>query len=81
MALSDRSDELAVAIDRLRDELRQLERVVVAFSGGADSSFLAHVAREVLGRDRCQVVPAISPSLASNEREECEALAAEWDLD
>lgn len=81
MALSDRSDELAVAIDRLRDELRQLERVVVAFSGGADSSFLAHVAREVLGRDRCQVVTAISPSLASNEREECEALAAEWDLD
>ncbi len=81
MASVDGSDELAVALDRLRDELRQLERVVVAFSGGADSAFLAHVAREVLGRDRVQVVTAISPSLASSERDECESLAVEWDLE
>ena len=81
MAPTDGSDELAVALERLRDELRQLERVVVAFSGGADSAFLASVAHEVLGRDRCQVVTAISPSLASSEREECEELAFEWDLD
>lgn len=81
MASVDGSDELAVALDRLRDELRQLEQVVVAFSGGADSAFLAHVAREVLGRDRVQVVTAISPSLASSERYECESLAVEWDLE
>ena len=81
MASVDGSDELAVALDRLRDELRQLEQVVVAFSGGADSAFLAHVAREVLGRDRVQVVTAISPSLASSERDECESLAVEWDLE
>ena len=81
MPAIDRSDELEVAIDRLREELRELESVIVAFSGGADSAFLAYVANETLGSDRCTVVTAISPSLASSERDECEALAAEWDLD
>ena len=81
MPTSDQHDETAAALDRLRDELRGLESVVVAFSGGADSAFLAYVANDALGRDRCTVVTAVSPSLASSERDDCAALAAEWDLD
>ena len=65
----------------LRERLREFERVVVAFSGGADSAFLAWVANDTLGRDRVACVTAVSPSLASFEHDDCARLAADWDLD
>ncbi len=64
----------------LRDRLRALDRVVVAFSGGADSAFLAWVAHDTLGPDRARAVTAVSPSLAGDELDDCAALAAEWGL-
>jgi len=65
--------------DRLRNDLAELDRLMVAFSGGVDSSFLAWVAHDVLG-DRAHAVTAVSPSLAEAEREDCALLAAEWGL-
>jgi pyridinium-3,5-biscarboxylic acid mononucleotide sulfurtransferase len=41
--------DLHSKLDRLRDRIRPLESVAVAFSGGVDSSFLLRVCREVLG--------------------------------
>ena len=67
-------------VDELRARLRSLGNVVVAFSGGADSSFLAWVAHDTLGANRARAVTAVSPSLAAGEREDCAALAAEWGL-
>ena len=64
----------------LRDRLRSLERVVVAFSGGADSAFLAWMAHDTLGVDRAHAVTALSPSLAASERDDCSRLADEWGL-
>jgi uncharacterized protein len=64
----------------LRDRLDQYEQVVVAFSGGADSAFLAWTAHEALGPERVLAVTAVSPSLAGFERDDCAALADEWDL-
>lgn len=66
-------------IDALRSELRRLGRVVVAFSGGADSAFLAAVAHESLGAE-AHAVTAVSPSLAGDEEADCRALASEWGL-
>ncbi len=69
-------DDKLAALDH---ELRRLERVVVAFSGGADSAFLAAVAHRALG-PQAQAVTAVSPSLAGTEEADCRALAAEWGL-
>jgi len=67
-------------LDRLRAELVRLGRVVVAFSGGADSAFLAYVAHDILGPGQALCVTAVSPSLAPEEEADCRALAAEWGL-
>lgn len=77
------ADGLATLASRtaaLETELRRLDRVVVAFSGGADSSFLAAAATNVLGADRVHSVTAVSPSLAGHEEADCRALAGELGL-
>jgi uncharacterized protein len=73
-------DPLAAKLGALRTGLERIAPVVVAFSGGADSSFLAAVAHDVLGPERVHVVTAVSPSLAGSEETDCRALAAEWGL-
>jgi len=69
-----------MSMDTLRARVRALEHVVVAFSGGADSAFLAWVANDVLGPERALAVTAVSPSLPDAERKACATLAAEWGL-
>ena len=71
---------LDAKIAELESILVDLDRVVVAFSGGADSAFLAVVAQRVLGRERTLSVTAVSPSLAGAEEIECRELASEWKL-
>lgn len=53
---------------------------MVAFSGGADSAFLAWMAQDTLGPASVLAVTAVSPSLAPEERADCASLTAEWGL-
>ena len=53
---------------------------MVAFSGGADSAFLAKVATDELGAENVLCVTAVSPSLAPEELADVRSLAAEWSL-
>ena len=77
------SEDLALRWVSLRAALESVAAaggVIVAFSGGTDSAFLAWAARTVLGRDGVEAVTADSASLASGELDHCRALAAEWDV-
>ena len=71
---------LGEALARLRRVLGDLGPVVVAFSGGADSAFLAWLAAEELGPDRAPCTTAVSASLAADELAGCRALAEAWGL-
>jgi len=59
---------------RLFDLLHALGRVMVAYSGGADSAYLAWAAHQVLG-EGALAVTADSPSLPESHKREAEALA------
>lgn len=68
--------ELEEKKQRLDARLRELSSVVVAYSGGIDSAFLAFAARQVLG-DRMLAVIADSASLARSQYRDAVAFADE----
>ena len=62
-------------IEALHDWFAPLDSVVVAYSGGTDSTLVAAVAARALG-DRSIAVTAVSPSLPPGELEEARSVAA-----
>jgi uncharacterized protein len=75
-------DVLAGKETKLKALLQGYESLAIAYSGGADSAYLADVAHEVLG-DAARIVLADSPSIPRSEVAEASAVAAErgWNFE
>jgi uncharacterized protein len=69
---TEKTSGLLAKRERLFDRLRGLDSLLVAFSGGADSSYLAWAAHQALG-ERALAVTALSPSFSAHDREQAEA--------
>ncbi|MBD3379628.1 MAG: ATP-dependent sacrificial sulfur transferase LarE [Candidatus Omnitrophica bacterium] len=66
---------------RLLEILRPMEKVLVAFSGGADSSFLLFAAVEALGKGNVTAATAVSPAKPAREAASAEKLAGALGVD
>ena len=60
--------------EKLKEILGTMENLVVAYSGGTDSSLLLKVAHDILG-DKVLAMTAVSASLPADERAEAEQIA------
>src|SRR5580698_3331124 len=65
--------------EQLFANLRELERVIVAFSGGTDSAYLAWAANEALGKNALAVT-ADSASIPESHKRDAEAFVARFGI-
>jgi pyridinium-3,5-biscarboxylic acid mononucleotide sulfurtransferase len=67
---------LVKKLEELKDIFALMERALIAYSGGIDSTLVAKIAFDVLG-DRALAVTAVSPSLLPEDLEDARIQAAE----
>jgi uncharacterized protein len=75
-AMQNPETDLGTKKSQLQENLRQLGRVLVAYSGGVDSAYLAWASHQALGSDMLAVI-ADSPSLARTHLRDAVAFANE----
>ena len=63
-------------LEQLKDLFRDMERALIAYSGGVDSTLVAKIAYDVLG-DRALAITAVSPSLLPEELIDAQTQAAQ----
>jgi pyridinium-3,5-biscarboxylic acid mononucleotide sulfurtransferase len=78
-AMTDQGKHMNEKELNLRRIIRELERAVVAYSGGVDSTLLACIAGQELGANAVAIT-AVSPSLPHSDLEEAQAIARQFNF-
>jgi uncharacterized protein len=73
------ADAQTAGLERLRAVLRSYDGVLIAYSGGVDSTVLLRVALDELG-ERCHALTCVSETMARSEADEARRLGAELGL-
>lgn len=68
-------------LEKMKDILRSLERVAVAFSAGVDSTFVLKVAADTLGPENVVAVTSNTDSLAGAEYDQARQLASDMGVE
>jgi uncharacterized protein len=71
--------ELEKKQERLEEQLGRMPSLIVAYSGGVDSAYLAYAAHRALG-ERMLAVTALSASYSARDRAEAEKCVARYDF-
>jgi uncharacterized protein len=61
----------------LKKKIVAMKKVLIAYSGGVDSTFLLKICVDVLGRENVLAVTAVSPTYQKEEVEEAKRIASE----
>lgn len=68
--------EISTRYEHLQNILQDMQEVLIAFSGGTDSTFLLKAARDVLG-DKVMAVTALSETMPEHEKADADVFAQE----
>lgn len=71
--------QLEAKQQKLEAQLKELPSLIVAYSGGVDSAYLAYAAHQAMGR-RMLAVTALSASYSQRDRSEAEACVARFKM-
>lgn len=67
-------------LEKLKTILKMMKKVLVAYSGGLDSSFLLKVACDTLGKDSVLAVTADSSTYPDSELKEAKSFTKRWQI-